>query len=312
MTRRIHDGRKFSRRLSDSPLADDTRALVERFTLIQQRRGLMDSTIRTRRQKLLLLAEWLYPRGLLDAEREDIEQFLDERSLGSRARYAYISHYANFYDAMVEDGRTGTNPTAYLHRPRMRIALPRPISDDDLADAIAQAPPVIAAAMTLAAYQGLRAKEIAQLQRDDIIDTNDPPMLHVREGKGGKDRVLPLHPDVMPALRRAGMPKTGRVLQRPRGGGYPATSMSKTVNDYLHGIGIDATLHQLRHWFGTKTYQATRDLRLVQALLGHASPTSTAVYAQYAIQGAEPAITALRIPRRQTLADHDDPRELSA
>lgn len=312
MTRRIHDGRKFSKRLANSPIAADTDELVARFTIIQRRRGLMDSTIGTRRQKLLLLAEFLYPKGLLDAEREDIEQFLDERSLGSRTRYHYISHYATFYDAMVEDERIDKDPTAYLHRPRMRIALPRPISDDDLADAIAQAPPVIAAALTLAAYQGLRAKEIAQLEREDIIDTNDPPMLHVREGKGGRDRVLPLHPDVMPALRRADMPKTGRVLQRPRGGGFPATAMSKTVNDYLHEQGIDATLHQLRHWFGTKTYQATRDLRLVQALLGHASPTSTAVYAQYAIEGAEPAVAGLKIRRRQTLADHDDPRELSA
>jgi integrase len=312
LTRRIHDGRKFSKRLRDSPLAEGTTELVERFTLIQQRRGLMESTISLRRQKLLLLAEWLYPRGLLDVEREDIEQFLDERSLGSRARYAYISHYATFYGAMVEDGLTESNPTAYIHRPRMRIALPRPIGDDDLADAIAQAPPVIAAAMILAAYQGLRSKEIAQLQREDIIDTNDPPMLHVREGKGGKDRVLPLHPDVMPALRRAEMPKTGRVLQRPRGGGFPPWALSQAVNVYLHEMGIDATLHQLRHWFGTKTYQATRDLRLVQALLGHASPTSTAVYAQYAIEGAESAVTGLKVARRQTLADHDDPRELSA
>lgn len=128
-----------------------------------------------------------------------------------------------------------------------------------------------------------------------MLDTNRPPVLHVVEGKGGRDRVLPLHPDVMPALRRADMPKSGRVLQRPRGGGFPAYGMSQLVNDYLHELGIDATLHQVRHWFGTKTYQATRDLRLVQALMGHSSPTSTAVYAQYAVEGAEGAVLGLSI-----------------
>lgn len=312
MTSRIHDGRKFSRRLRDSPVADDTAELIERFTLIQRRWGLMDSTIRTRRQKLFLLAEWLYPQGLLDVDREGIERFLDERELGARARYAYISHFGMFFKAMAEDGRTEKDPTAFIHRPRQRIALPRPIGDDDLADAISQATPVIAAAMTLAAYQGLRSKEIAYLEREDIIDTNDPPMLHVREGKGGRDRVLPLHPDVMPALRRADMPRSGRVLRRPDGGPFNPMAMSKAVNDHLHDMGIDATLHQLRHWFGTKTYQATRDLRLVQSLLGHSSPTSTAVYAQYAIEGAGPAVTGLQITRRQTLADHDSTEAMSA
>lgn len=302
MTRRLHDGRKFSKRLAGSPMAEDTEELVKRFTLIQQRRGLNRSTITTRRQKLHLLAEYLYPRSLLAADQEQVEQFLDERDLGSRARYAYISHYGVFYRAMIEDGRTDTDPTAFIHRPRQRVALPRPIADDDLAVALAQAPPVIAAALTLAACQGLRAKEIAQLEREDIIDTNTPPVLHVRYGKGDRDRVLPLHPDVMPALRRADMPRTGRVLQRPRGGGFPAYQVSHDVNCYLHELGIDATLHQCRHWFGTKTYQASRDLRLVQALVGHSSPTSTAIYAQYALEGAEPAVNGLNARGHTRLA----------
>jgi integrase len=241
----------------------------------------------------MLLAEWLYPRGLLEVSREDIEQFLDERDLGGKARYSYISHFGMFYRAMQEDGRIEANPTTYIHRPRIRPALPRPIADDDLAAAIAQAPPVIAAAMTLAAYQGLRAKEIAQLEREDIADTNVPPMLHIVHGKGDRPRVLPLHPEVMPALRRADIQRSGRVLRRPMGGGFPSYALSGVVNTYLHDIGVDATLHQLRHWFGTKTYQATRDLRLVQALMGHSSPTSTAIYAQYAIEGAESAIYGL-------------------
>lgn len=296
----------------DSPMAEGTTELLSRLTLMLQRRGLMQTTVNCRLQKLHMLAKWLYPRGLLEAEREDIERFLDERNHSAKTRYDYLSHIGMFYKAMIEDGRITTDPTAFIHRPRMRPGLPRPISDDDLANAIAQAPPVTAAALILAAYQGLRAMEIANLQREDIVDTNDPPMLHVVKGKGGRDRVLPLHPEVMPALRRAGMPKFGKVLRRPRGGGYPPARLSQQVNEYLDSIGVDATLHQIRHWFGTKTYQSTNDLRLVQALLGHASVLSTAVYAQYAIEGAQPAITSLKVPRRQTLADHDDPRELSA
>jgi integrase/recombinase XerD len=60
------------------------------------------------------------------------------------------------------------DPTADILRPRMPRAVPRPISDADLIDALDQASPDVRAMLACAAYQGLRAKEIAGLQRDDI------------------------------------------------------------------------------------------------------------------------------------------------
>lgn len=276
-------------------VAEDTEALLDRWQLLQRRRGIGQATIEKRRQRLLVLAQYLHPRGVLEATAEDIEQMLDRREVGAKTRYIYLSDYSVFFKAMVRDGVVEVNPTEDIVRPRQRAGLPRPIGDGDLQHAIATAEPTIAAALTLAAYQGLRAAEIAHLQRDDILDGNQPPVLYVSEGKGGKDRVLPLHPEVVPALERAGLPSFGCVIRRPRGGGYPPAELSRAVNAHLRRCGVDATLHQVRHWFGTKTYQASRDLRLVQALLGHSSPTTTAVYAQYAPEGAEPTVRALRM-----------------
>jgi integrase/recombinase XerC len=65
------------------------------------------------------------------------------------------------------------------------------------------------------------------------------------------------------------------------------------MRQYLAGLGIDATGHQLRHWFGTGIYAATHDIRLTQELLGHQSPNTTAGYVAWAAVDAGPAVASL-------------------
>jgi integrase len=71
--------------------------------------------------------------------------------------------------------------------------------------------------------------------------------------------------------------------------------MSKTISDYFAELGIAATAHQLRHWFGTGIYAASHDIRLTQELLGHQSPNTTAIYVAWAAVDAAPAVASLRI-----------------
>jgi site-specific recombinase XerC len=54
--------------------------------------------------------------------------------------------------------------------------------------------------------------------------------------------------------------------------------MSMLLAGYLRSVGVDATAHQLRHWFGTTVYARSKDLRLTQELMGHASRATTAIY----------------------------------
>ncbi len=63
----------------------------------------------------------------------------------------------------------------------------------------------------LAAYQGLRACEIAGLRRENVHDLDDPPHLVVL-GKGSKERVLPLQPRVLAELQAYGLPRRGPVF----------------------------------------------------------------------------------------------------
>jgi integrase len=60
-----------------------------------------------------------------------------------------------------------------------------------------------------------------------------------------------------------------------------ACRVSGLCNVYLRSVGAGATLHQLRHFFATSLYRASKDIRLTQEALGHASPATTAIYAGY-------------------------------
>jgi integrase/recombinase XerD len=298
------DGRAHRKDLRGLEVPDLSVEVIERFHRQQQRWGLADSSIKARTQKLRLLAEWIAPRALTDAAREDIECFLDDRVLAPNTRYHYLSHFSMLYDWLIDEEMVSSNPARSIRRPRVRLGLPRPIADDDLEFALKAADAAVAAMMTLAAFQGMRAQEIAGLPREDVLDTHAPPTLIVVHGKGRKERPLPLHPETMPALRRADLPRSGHALRRPSGHGYVPWQVSHAVNRHLKALGIDATIHQLRHWFGTKTYQHTRDLRLVQGLMGHSLPTTTAVYAQYAVEGARQAVESLAIGHIWTGSRH--------
>lgn len=72
------------------------------------------------------------------------------------------------------------------------------------------------------------------------------------------------------------------------------------VSGYFEGLGIEATAHQLRHWFGTRTYAACRDIRVVQELLGHQDPATTATYTAFSDGEAAAAVAALPTPNAQT------------
>lgn len=151
----------------------------------------------------------------------------------------------------------------------------------------------MAAVLTLAAYAGLRAAEIAQLCWSDL--DVDHGLLLVTDGKGGKQRTVPLHPAILAALQQLGQQRRGPVLVRRdgRSGHWTHSVVSKYANTYLHALGFSDTLHSLRHRYGTAVYFASHDLRLTQELMGHASPVTTAGYTAWDRSAASAIVNKL-------------------
>lgn len=271
----------------------------------QRRRGLMPRTIERRADMVARFTRWAGgAEHLGDMTAEDVDEFLDSRRtrdgqpIGSRTRYCYLSCLGCFYGWAVRYGHLDTNPATDIDRPKLRRTLPRPIADADLAHALACSTGQHKLWLLLAAYAGLRCAEIAGLHRDDIL--HDLDMLRVL-GKGAKERLVPMHPLIAEAFATWPMPRTNRtVFTRPSGGRWTDAGLSAAGSDHLHDLGIDATLHQLRHWFGTRTLRQCGNIRTVQELMGHASPTTTAIYTAFCNEDGRAAVLALDPPTAAT------------
>lgn len=240
-------------------------------------------------------ARWLAPTSILEATESDVQEFLDGRRLGARGRYVWLSHLHCFYAFAMKQGLAEKDPTALIDRPRLRKLVPRPISDADLVHAIRLAVPQMRAWLILAAFAGLRCAEIAGLERDCVSDSEKVPTLRIL-GKGQKTRIVQAHPLVVDALRRSGLPRTGLVFRTPTGLPFTPAQVSRVISVYLHSIGIEATAHQLRHWFGSRVYASSgEDILITQYLLGHESVTTTAGYTAFSQVRAGDAVFSLAL-----------------
>lgn len=264
-------------------------------------RGLKENSIYQRGRAVTRLRDQLgidlftVDRQLLEHWREGLGRLSDTGIVSE------VSHVKQFYSWAAETGHVTVNPAAKLPVPRLGRRLPRPISEQDLLGALACAPRRIRPWLVLAGWAGLRAKEIALLRRQSVLEKSRPPYLLIAADatKGRNERAVPMS-DFVSAELIPVLPRSGWVFTRwdgQAGPNHPAR-VSKLVNAHLDDCGIDATLHQLRHRFLSGVYQATKDLRLTQELAGHSSPVTTAGYAAVNQADAVAAVAALGTPRR--------------
>lgn len=245
-------------------------------------RGLSDNTLRVR-MDLLHRLYLNIDRPLLKAEPGHLLRF-ERLAIAGRAaetRRAYSSHLRSFYRWAVAQGKISEDPSELLTTPSVPRHLPRPIAEDDLHFVLTAARPKMRAMLVLAAYAGLRCCEISGLDWADFRrEPNGTAFVDIRHGKGSKQRQVEVGEAVVKALQSYGVKRRGWMFLGADGRQIEAKSVSRSINKYLRRHEVPATAHQLRHRFGTIAYQLTRDLRLVQDLLGHSSPNTTAGYAR--------------------------------
>lgn len=138
--------------------------------------------------------------------------------------------------------------------------------------------------LMLAQYLGLRVSEIVKLDVGDVDFRRKT--VFVRQGKGKKDRVVPLMKKLVGPLRGwIGGRQGGPVFPSPRGGRLTTRALQYMVKRVAMAAGLpNATaprvyhMHALRHVFATRTLRAGADITEVQALLGHSDLSTTAQY----------------------------------
>lgn len=130
---------------------------------------------------------------------------------------------------------------------------------------------------------GLRLLEGVRLQVQAI--DGERQLLHICQGKGGKDRYVPLASACLKMLRQHWLTHRNPLWLFPS----PFEDANQPMNESgvqrafsaaarQSGIHKKATVHTLRHSYATHLLEAGVNLRIIQSYLGHASPATTAIY----------------------------------
>lgn len=264
--------------------------LIDAYVAEMRALGWAASTTTLRAHQLKRWRHALGERDVTQANRRDVVEYLG-RFAAAETRYSARAAIAGLYRWAVDTGAVASDPTARLPRQARPMTVPRPIPDVIFARGTVYATPREHAMLVLGRYSGLRASEIAAVHRRDLAGEVGRETLRVL-GKGGRTRVLPAHQLVVEVVTAADawvFPS-----QRHPSGHITGPSVTDMISDLLPGSW---TCHALRHAYATQAYRDSgNDLRLVQQLLGHSSPTTTARYVLVDDDRAGAVVRSLHVP----------------
>jgi integrase/recombinase XerD len=286
-----------------------TRAMDEHFEWMLMT-GYTADTVRGRRIAIRRFIAWCDDRGLSDPKEitkpilERYQRHLfyyrktDGAPLSLGSQHACLTPLKTFFKWLAKANHILSNPASELELPRQPKHLPRALlSVEDIEAILRATDPATASglrdrAMLEVLYStGLRRTELANLKRYDV-DLNRL-IVFVREGKGSRDRVVPV------GERAALWLDKYMVESRPQLAGNDAQALF--VSDYGEPIRPDAlatrvrramadagidkpgSCHLFRHACATHMLDNGADIRFIQAMLGHAALTSTERYTHVAI-----------------------------
>ncbi len=241
--------------------------------------GSATSTVLTRTRHLRAL-EREYGR-LLTLTHKELAHWL-ARFDHATTRSTYLSYIRCFYAWAVAEGLMEEDPTARLPKVKTPTGVPRPAPTEDVTQAIAAAPPRERAWLLLMAYAGLRCCEVALHRPGDVWRSDDGSWwLRVPHSKGGHDQQVPVPGWV-----------AAELLAAPAWS-VSAQTVQRGTREVLRSVGSAATPHQVRHWYATAALRSTGNLRVVQQMMRHATPATTARYTLVASTEATAAAEGL-------------------
>ena len=168
--------------------------------------------------------------------------------------------------------------------PKVPHRQPDILSGSEVAKLLEAVPSLVPAmALTTAYGAGLRVSEACRLKVGDIDGKRK--LIHVRLGKGGKDRHVMLADKLLEGLRQYWVRVKPREWLFPgakEGRPLSPDAVRKALERATKAVKLKkrVTTHALRHAFATHLLEAGTDIRIIQVLLGHASIRTTARYTQ--------------------------------
>ncbi|MGQ5525279.1 site-specific tyrosine recombinase XerC [Chitinimonas sp. PSY-7] len=292
-------------------------------------KGYSEYTVKARHSSLRRFIGWCDERGLMqpaDVTKPVLERYqrylfyyrkADGQPLTHASQVGCLGPLKTWFKWLARENYLLFNPASEIDLPKPSKRLPRALLSVQEVEAIlAQAEPNTPyglrdrALLELLYSTGLRRLEASNLACYDV-DLHRR-LVMVREGKGRKDRVVPLGQRALAWLDRYLMESRPQLLTVDETAlflsdyGEPMTPahISLKVKKYMEFAGVNkpGSTHLLRHAMATHMLEAGADVRILQALLGHAQLSTTEIYTHVSIEHLK-AIHDATHPARLTRQD---------
>lgn len=222
------------------------------------------------------------------------------RPLSFRAQHSRLVPVRGYFKWLTRQNVLLSNPASELELPKLERRLPRHVLSAEEAEVILTQP-------NLAEPLGVRDRAILEvlystgIRRGEVIGLSvydldaERGTLMVRQGKGRKDRMVPIgeraiawveryQREVRPELAVA--PDEGTLFLSSLGEGFAPSRMTQLVRGYVRGAELDksGSCHLFRHTMATLMLEGGADVRYIQEMLGHAELSTTQIYTQVSIR----------------------------
>lgn len=306
--------------IGDPTDPDNLYAFMLRFLEAQRVKNYAARTIENREVYLRYFIEWCEERGL--SRPQDITKPILERyqrylfhyrkkngePLSTRSQHTRIVPVRAYFKWLTRENYILYNPASEIDLPRLEKRLPKHVLNQQEAELILSQPDLTTAfgvrdrAILETLYStGIRRMEVIHINLYDI--DGDRGTLMVRQGKGRKDRMVPIgeraldwiikyRDDIRPELM---MPNDdGTLFLTNLGEAFTRNRMTQLVRDYVKAadIGKEGSCHLFRHTMATLMLENGADIRFIQAMLGHANVSTTQIYTQVSIRQLKEIHTA--------------------
>jgi len=273
--------------------------LLETFVEDLRLRGRAPRTIRLHRDGVLSFLAWVGEQGIEDARavtREHLDRYVQDLHSGNHYTPSTIAvkvrSLVAFFRWLTESGRIFLNPASSLREPKVPKRLPEVLTSAEVERTLHIPDTATAlglrdrAVLELLYGAGLRIGELLALDRDDLHGE----LVHVRQGKGGKGRSVPMGTAAATWIERYLEQARPQFLHvdRPTEAIFLASTgrrlshqlAERMVSAAARAAGITrrVTPHTLRHTFATEMVRQGIDVVTLARMMGHASVTTTQIY----------------------------------
>ncbi|MBR5951021.1 MAG: tyrosine-type recombinase/integrase [Actinomycetaceae bacterium] len=265
-------------------------SLIRSWVLAMRAQSLRERTIEERVRTVRAVHNDMNASPLLIGSR-DIATWLARRP-SAITKWSYYTNLNAFFRWLTLHDYRKDNPLSVLPKPKRPKYQPRPVAPEAIVRVLEKPRlyPSTRAYILLATFAGLRVHEIAKIHGNDYNSSNHSLIV---EGKGGNQKLIPLHSDLRNMC--LSMPQASWWFSSPTGGHVTGKAVSSAIKNAFKAVGVDMKPHQLRHSFATQLFHNGADIRVVQELMRHENIQTTALYTQVSETQKRTALESLSI-----------------